>query len=207
MADLFGGKKEKSAHVWARDEHDWYVEPVEATRKLLEVEGFAGPVWDPCCGGGNIVTTLVSAGYDAFGTDLIERRPGAPWFKFTLDFLGDASAPALAPNICMNPPFFKAKGAEAFIRRAIEACDGKVCAFVDIRFLAGAKRATGLFQDFPPQRIWVVTPRVSCPPGAYLEAGNKAGNGSSDWVWIVWDRSTPGAVGTQFGWLKDGANV
>lgn len=43
----------KNAHVWERD----------------------GQVLDPSCGGGNIVTTLRSAGVSAWGTDIKQRVP------------------------------------------------------------------------------------------------------------------------------------
>ena len=130
----------------------------------------------------------------------IVRRVDRWWFRRECDFLESDGAP-LAQNIVTNPPFFKAKGAEAFIRKAIELATGKVAVFVDIRFLAGAERAQGLFADHPPHRIWIVTPRVSCPPGAYLAAGNKAGGGSSDWCWLVWSVCDP-YNGTSMGWLR-----
>ncbi len=192
----------KDAHIWDRDPLDWYVEPPAATEALVSVEAFAGAIHDPCCGGGNIVKALIEAGYSATGSDVMHRvahGDPAPWFQGLHDFLafpGPASA-----NMVMNPPFFRAKGAEAFIRKAIAETERKVCAFVDIRFIAGAERASGLFREHPPTRIWVVTPRVSCPPGAYLAAGNKAGNGSSDWCWLVWDKQAA-STETSFGWLR-----
>lgn len=190
------------ARIWARDELDWYVEPVRATEALLSVERFVGPIYDPACGGGNIVRTLLAAGYEAWGTDILQRVEPAPaWFDGAHDFLGEGRPPLSFTNIVMNPPFYRAKGAEAFIRKALALASGKVAAFVDIRFIAGADRAAGLFADHPPARIWIITPRVSCPPGTYLAAGNKAGNGSSDWCWLVWDRTGPSA-GTQMGWLR-----
>ncbi|MEN0652407.1 MULTISPECIES: hypothetical protein [Hyphobacterium] len=193
----------KQAHVWERDELDWYVEPKAATEALLTVERFVGPIVDPSCGQGNIVETLRSAGYDALGSD-IKRRTDATWFAGEIDFLADSPASDLlrqVPNFAMNPPFFKAKGAEAFIRRALGFATGKVCAFVDIKFLAGAKRAEGLFTEFPPSRIWIITPRVSCPPGHVLVDGGKASGGTADWCWLVWDRTAP-ANGTSLDWLR-----
>jgi hypothetical protein len=130
----------------------------------------------------------------------VGRVPDAPWFVGCTDFL-NALPLELAPNIICNPPYFRAKGTEAFIRRALELCPGKVAAFTDIRFLAGAERADTLFADHPPSRVWIITPRVSCPPGVYLAAGNKAGNGSSDWCWMVWDQTAP-AGRTQIGWVR-----
>lgn len=196
--------RDLKAKIWERDELDWYVEPVIATEQLLKVEGFIGVVWDPACGAGNIIEACRRVGLDAVGSDIkqrVARRPS--WFLREFDFLKEEPKfdGDLAPNIICNPPFFRAKGAEAFIRRSLAFARGKVAVFVDIRFLAGSERANGLFSDHPPARIWVVTPRVSCPPGSYLAAGNKAGNGSSDWVWLVWDLTAP-RTATTFHWLR-----
>ena len=199
-------KRVKKAHIWERHSEDWYVEPVIATTALLRVERFAAPVLDPCCGGGNIVSACRAAGIEAFGCDLVRRVPAqTPWFKGERNFLQDGVAPHLAPGaIITNPPYFKAKGTETAIRQAL-ATGLKTAAFVDVRFLASSERANGLYHDFPPDRIWVVTPRVSCPPGDYLAAGNKAGNGSSDWCWLVWEPAdAPRSGKTQWGWLRLG---
>jgi hypothetical protein len=194
--------KKKQAHIWTRGEHDWYVEPSRASDALFRVEKFEGPIWDPAAGKGNIVLSARSAGLLATGSDIVDRNPiTPPWFFGEIDFLTD-DGPALAPNIVTNPPFYRAKGAEAFIRKALSLATGKVCAFVDIRFVAGDGRATGLFKEHPPTRIWIIHPRVSCPPGEYLEAGGKAGNGSSDWVWLVWDQRDLIGGATELKWLN-----
>lgn len=193
----------KKAHVWERDPHNWYVEPEEATEALLVVERFAGKIWDPACGQGNIVNTLIDRGYSAFGTDIVQRHDGAEWWAGQFDFLTD-QYPLGAPNIVMNPPFFRAKGAEAFIRRALDIATTKVAAFVDLRFLAGAERAKGLYTDHPPDRVWIITPRLSCPPGEYLKSGGEAKGGTADWCWMVWDMSSP-YLGTSMSWLTRGS--
>lgn len=194
--------REKKANVWERDGLDWYQEPVEATTALMAQERFVGTIWDPACGAGNIIKACIDAGYSAVGTDIV-KRANAWWFRGEHDFLTWQSQP-LAQNVVMNPPFFRAKGAEAFIRKALGIATGKVCAFVDVKFLAGTGRANGLFAEHPPHRIWIITPRPSCPPGEYLAAGNKAGGGTADWCWLVWDQTAPGGA-TQLGWLRRGA--
>lgn len=194
----------KQAHTWERDPLDWYVEPTAVTTALARVERLGGRIWDPCCGGGNIVTALREAGHSAYGTDVVRRVDDARWFLGERDFLTGAPKLPLWNCLVMNPPFFGSKGAEAFIRRAHELRHSTawlIAAFVDVRFLAGAARAAGLYADLPPSRVWLVTPRVSCPPGPYLAAGNKAGNGSSDWCWLVWDLRQPRGA-TELNWLK-----
>lgn len=189
----------KAAHVWARDALDWYVEPEASTDALLRAETFAGRVYDPCCGGGNIVRAVRRAGLNGYGCDLVRRQGQDPaWFDGTRDFLADHRG---RHNIIMNPPFFRAKGAEAFIRHALAITTYKVAAFVDLKFLGGTGRANGLYAEHPPSRVWIVTPRPSCPPGEYLLAGNEAGGGTADWVWVVWDKTAPGGR-TDFGWLR-----
>lgn len=196
-------RKPKAAHVWERDPHDWYVEPEGATRQLLEREAFPGWTHDPCCGQGNIVRTLLDAGLTATGSDLVQRV-AAPWHMGVADFLDGALGAFGADNVVSNPPFYRAVGAERAIVRALECVDGKVAMFHTSTFLSGEKRTARLWTTFPPSRVWMITPRVSCPPGSYLAAGGVAGNGAMDWCWSVWDarpdRLTPGGM-PRLGWL------
>lgn len=195
--------KRLKAHAWPRHPQDWYVEPGRVTRQLLAVERFESTTLDPACGGGNIVTSFLDAGLPCLGTDLVRRvDEGTPWFDREFDFMkGDHTGLSglMFDNIVMNPPFYRAKGAETFIRRAIALAPRKVAAFVETRFLGSEGRANGLFAEFPPTAIWIVTPRPSCPPGDYLEAGNTAESGKSDWCWIVWEK---GAARRPLDWLR-----
>lgn len=196
--------KERKSHIWNRDELDWYVEPGSSTTQLLAVEKFNGAVWDPCCGGGNVVRALLAEGYQAIGTDIVERPGQDPeWFRGTVDFLYSEQIPvSFAPNIVFNPPFFKAKGAELAIRRALAVSKGKVAAFVTEKFLTGSKRARGLYTEFPPSRVWHITPRPSCPPGDFILAGGDVEGDTKDYCWIVWDRTSPAVGPYAGGWLK-----
>lgn len=200
MSETAAARPLKRDHVFDRAEHDWYQEPSWVTTALLSVERFVGPCLDPACGGGNIVEALMASGIHARGTDIITRT-GADWFLGEADFLSAYVAKDAFPNIVCNPPYKGGKGSEAFIRKALSLASGKVAMFVDIRFLAGATRANGLFAEHPPTRIWIVTPRPSCPPGAWLAQGNKAGGGTADYCWIVYDLTSPQTT-TQFGWLR-----
>lgn len=195
-----GAERPKRSRIFARDSLDWYVEPVWVTELLLGAETFLGAVWDPACGGGNVLRALTAADYAAIGTDVVDR--GAPHFAGIRDFLTCAAA-GLAPNLVFNAPFYRAEGTEAFIRHALTLVHpeiGKVAAFVDLKFLASARRAGGLYAEHPPARIHVLGRRPSCPPGEMLAAGGKASGGTADWCWLVWDGTGP-RRGTQLGWL------
>ena len=39
---------------------------------------------------------------------------------------------------------------------------------------------------------------------ALLAAGNKAGGGSADWCWLVWDMTAPALAQSQLGWIRLG---
>jgi hypothetical protein len=195
-------KVEKKAHVFQRDPHDWYVENQACTRALLRVERFFGTVWNPACGQGNIMRACRATGLEAVGSDVV-RRAGFDddaWWCGVGDFLQDSRAPSFE-SIITNPPFFKAKGTEAFIRKALRVARHKVAIFTDVKFLAGGARASGLYAEHPPSRVWILSPRPSCPPGEWLKAGNKAGGGTADWVWAVWSLTEPRQP-TQLNWLR-----
>lgn len=186
--------------MWKQHPHGWYVEPEWVTRALLGVEAFDGETWDPAAGSGAIVRTFRDAGLHAYGTDLLARAPEAEWFARTGDFLGEAPPWFSPDSIVTNPPYFGGHGAEAFTRRALAIARCKVAIFVNDRFLDSDRRAAGLFAEHPPSRVWIVTPRPSCPPGEYLAAGNKAEGGLANYCWIVWDKAHVGPA--QLGWAR-----
>ena len=192
--------REKKAKIWERDEHDFYVEERRASQALFAAERFVGRVWDPACGSGQIIKSAAEAGYSTLASDIVCRSPEVVVSDFiNSDFGADV------PNIVTNPPFFRGRGTEAFIRKALSIADGKVAIFASIKFLAGAQRANGLFAEHCPHRIWIITPRVSCPPGEWLAAGNKAGGGTDDWCWLVWSLCDPKPLYPQLGWLRKDA--
>lgn len=175
----------------------WYVEPKAATRFLLARETFDGGVWDPACGLGNIVTACLAAGIDAVGTDLRDRvtprtrqgRGETPaWFGGVENYLTIQHCGAARANVICNPPYGGAKLAEAFIRLTHELSGvNKMAFFVTSKFLFSDKRGQGLYAEIPPDRVYPILPRPSCPPGPFLRAGGKAEGGVENFVWLVWD--------------------
>ncbi|MCW6508205.1 hypothetical protein [Lichenifustis flavocetrariae] len=201
--------------LFDRDPYDWHVEPTEATAGLLRVERFVGPIWDPACGGGNVLRACTAGGCSVMQSDIVRRVLDnlSHLFAGQHDFLTARIDPPNLPfpawhttNIITNPPFFKARGTEAFIRKALTIAKGKVAVFTDLKFLASQRRATGLFAELCPHRVRTLAKRPSCPSGEYLAAGNEAGGGTADWCWIVWDLTAPATRTYQGGWiLPEGA--
>lgn len=195
----------KSAHLWARDAHDFYVEPEWCSRRLFQEERFDGEVVDPACGFGRIVRAAAEAGINAVGTDIVQRWPdagltverGLAPSVIVSDFLGPdwgRIGPNRAwwrrpTNIASNPPFGHA---DDFITLALALATTKVAMLLPLTWMAGGARSRWLATT-PLRRIWVLTPRPSMPPGAVIEAGMKPGGGTKDFAWFVWLRGYDGA--------------
>lgn len=191
--------KTLNAHLWVRDEHDWYVEPEWCSERLFAEEPFSGDIFDPSCGTGRIVEAAIAAGYHASGADIVVRT--AVDFEITLrNFLSDDEI-IIAHNIVSNPPF-KHCGDRAdytYVKRALKASLRKVALLMPIAWLNGDERSRWL-ETTPLRRVWVLTPRPSMPPGAVLKAGKKPGQGTADFAWYVWQHGYKGAP--EIRWLR-----
>lgn len=180
-------RKPKSAHLWARHPDDWYVEERFAVAELFKRESFPGVVWDPCCGRGHVLVEAVAAGYEVFGSDIADRTRivDAPFLQAEF-----TSFPfAMGESVVMNPPFLDGKGIEAFVRQTMRYWSvTKIAAFIPAKFLWGATRAREFWTWRPPARVYMITPRPSCPPGPVLEAGEEPGGGQEDFAWAIWER-------------------
>jgi hypothetical protein len=60
-----------AAHIWAKDELGFYVEPEWCSARLFEIEKFSRVIWDPACGVGRIIEAARNAGYRTFATDIV----------------------------------------------------------------------------------------------------------------------------------------
>lgn len=175
-----------------RDDHDWYQEPIWASEALFRAEPFIGDIYDPACGEGNVVTAARNMGFEAFGSDIVDRAAGC--FGL-LDFLDEAAEPYVSypvDNICTNPPY---RDAERFIDLALKRSRFKVAALVRLAFLEG-KRRRALFEQWPLSRVLVFSGRISMPPGG---RGIKAKGGSVAFSWLVFAHGHDGPA--TVGWI------
>jgi hypothetical protein len=57
-------------------------------------------------------------------------------------------------------------------------------------------------KNLPLRCVWLLTPRPSMPPGAWIAAGNKPGGGTQDFCWLVFVRGYKGR--REINWLHRG---
>lgn len=180
----------RNAPVYDRPADDWYVDPVWCTELLLKHERFVGEIYDPCAGGGNIVTACRAAGLPTKASDIAPKSDGI----VALDFLSYSER---YQNIIFNPPY---KDAERFIRHALSLATSKVAALVQQQFPFSQARHR-LFTETPVARLYLLSTRPSMPPGRLLQSGEiKAAGGKTDYLWIIWDHDHKGPP--QSFWLK-----
>lgn len=190
-----------------RHPQDWYVEQTWTVSALMQMVAFDREylIWDACCGLGTIPCAFAAAGFDAMGTDLVNRwLPTAPAHLFLgqHDFLGDQTCMLeqwAKLSIVFNIPYGCEKGiAERFVRRALSIANGLVCALVPLRWRACESRYD-FFQQYPPNLKLEFADRPSMPPGTTLGAVDDKGKltawrrGTIDYMWLIWDVANPAA--------------
>jgi hypothetical protein len=160
----------RRSHIFARDPDGWYVEPSWCSRRLFEEEGFASTIWDPFCGGGNVLEGALASGYRAFGSDIRDR--GATWRVRAASYQSgdffEMEPPVTAPfSIVGNPPFNLMQPAA---ERALTFAP-KVALLWRLARLVAAHWLQGM----PLVRVYMLTPRPSMPTGTHIEMGGYVG--------------------------------
>lgn len=157
-----GGKRRKM---------DDYETPDAETRVLTRIVKFKGPILEPAAGSGRMARVLAyETGHKVTKADL----------KNGQDF---TTRKALWPgDVITNPPY-KDNLIEAFARKAMGIADGKVALLVEGKWLWGQKRGEGLFIDFVPETIIIITGRI------YFYEGTSNKRIKSQFYshcWVVW---------------------
>lgn len=209
---------------YERQNDDWYVEPYWCVRSLIMAEPFVGKVWDPSCGLGTIPQTFKNAGFDVIATDLRYRGYGTGG----QDFLAfDRRHVGATDNIACNPPF---KHALPFLRQAKRFTTRKVAFLLPLKWLSSRKRFNMFRDEWRPSAVYVLSDRISMPPGEYIDPltrkfncddpnpkakedgslkhrwrkGDEPSGGAVDFCWVVWDHEAnnekPGT--TKTGWIS-----
>lgn len=186
--NLNGGIKPTARRTADLDGPDFFPTPAWATKALLAVEIFVGPVWEPACGDGAMAKVLAAHGYEVAASDLYDRGYGGAGTNFL-------TADRRVANIVTNPPY---NSAEQFIDAALRQATGKVAMLLRLAFLEGVSRHRTLFKVNPPSRVWAFSERVTfAPAGSSITTG-----GTTAYAWFVWDKG--GDRSTVLGWLPLG---
>lgn len=174
--------KKKNAHIWERDEYDWYVEPIECSMALLDYLKIEGLIWDPACGMGNIISSCEALGLKAFGSDIVRRNA---YCSREVDFLS-ANNDEKADHIVSNPPFGVS---ENFVRHALKIMPtgSTVSMILPLVWASGFSTKRSWLPESPLKYLMPISPRPSMPPGAVIVAGEKPGNGTKDFAWFTWE--------------------
>lgn len=202
----------RAGKSYAQQSEQWYVEPRSMVEQLFDAVAFRGRIWDPSCGGGNILDVASDRGHATFGSDIVDRAKRDPSHPFRkVDFLKIRSLPfrpSLGERVSLicNPPYGKV-GSEAnmgtkFVSHARRYFRGEVerMAFiVPIEFVAGQSRFE-LYQRDRPSHLLIASQRPSMLSGELLAEGRKAGGGMADYAVIVWTRGPPVKCETR--WLR-----
>lgn len=170
----------------AREKDDFYATPPEAVHRLLAVETFESPIWEPACGKGHISEELKKVGYSVRSTDLVDRGYGIGG----IDFLMEWRQEDRAASIITNPPF---KFAMQFAQKGLQLAD-TVALLARLQFLESIERRE-FFQMSPLARVWVFSKRLTMVKDG--EVGAKGG--LLPFAWFVWRHGHEGRA--QIGWI------
>ena len=168
-----------------RQEDDYYATPPRAIDDLLSKITLDKNIWEPACGGGALSDKLIELGYNVTATDIKDR--GAKKFDKVFDFLKEETQPVNC-DIVTNPPY---KLATEFVTKALNTVTvgNKVCYFLKIQFLEGAKRYEELYKHNELKYVFVYSKRISTAKNGEFE---KYKSTAMCHAWFVWEKGYKG---------------
>jgi hypothetical protein len=162
---------------------DLYETPEPATRALLEVERFDGPIWEPACGPGAIVRVLRETGYQVIASDIAAY--GCEDAAAGVDFRALDRAPEGVSTLLTNPPFMFAN---EFVRKALLLVP-RVVMLLRLAFIEGQGRSDVL-DGGRLARVHVFRNRL---PMMHRNTWEGAETSSAmAFAWFVWERDHRG---------------
>ena len=168
-----------------RQEDDYYATPPRAIDDLLSKITLNKSIWECACGGGHLSDKLIDLGYDVKATDIKDR--GAKKFDKVFDFLEEETQPVNC-DIVTNPPY---KLATEFVTKALDTVTvgNKVCYFLKIQFLEGAKRYEELYKHNELKHVFVYSKRISTAKNGEFD---KYKSTAMCHAWFVWEKGYKG---------------
>lgn len=161
-----------------REKNDYYPTSPEILEVLMEKEKFAGNIFEPACGDGELSQVLINKGRKVDSSDLIDRGFG----KCGQDFLKYNGKKY--DNIITNPPY---KLSTQFILKAKEVAKKKIAFLLYTTFLEAQGRYE-MFQDkrFGLKVVYQFSERITLYPGKIKTKGDI--NGMKAFAWFIWEK-------------------
>lgn len=201
-----GGARSKK---WDRAPYDWYREGPRPVQQLMHGVDFGDDlIWDPCCGGGNILDVAARYGHETHGSDIIDRKPRHRFTRGNIltQISAMPSRPGRETSVICNPPYsYEPEIAERIITRILETFPVRRAAFiVPIAFVASQDRWGGRrLLRWRPSHLCIYRERHTMPPGHLIETmANPYDGGMADYCAVVWTR--PHRWRTETVWLQPG---
>lgn len=186
---------------------DWYRESPRVVQQLMHGVDFGDDlIWDPCCGGGNVLDVARSYGHPVIGSDIIDRHPRHKFFRGNIlsQVTRAPTFPGRATSIISNPPF--GDQAEKIIAHILDRYLFRKAAFIlPIAFLASQERWRGnkFAGRWRPSQVCFYRERHSMPPGHLVDTMAKPYEGGmADYCALVF--TPPHQWRTQAVWLTPG---
>lgn len=172
-----------------RADKDYYATEPAATEWLLKLEQLDKYILEPSCGEGHMSRVLAAHGHQVTSRDIADRGYGE-----VADFLSPDNRQWMG-DVVTNPPY---AFAQQFVEKALDIIpDGKkVAMFLKLTFLEGKGRAR-LFENYPPQRIWVSRSRLKCAMNGDFEG---TGGSATAYAWFIWVKGFKGKP--EIGWFN-----
>lgn len=209
-----------TAKKWDRAPYDWYVEQHRVTEQLIHGlarvgatfgsdDGTPDLIWDPCCGGGNVLDVAKRYGHPTIGSDIIDRAPRHRFVRANvLTQMSRMPSYAGRPtSILSNTPYsYEADIAERIITTILDRFPVRRAAFiVPIAFLASQDRwkDNKFAGRWKPSHTCVYRERHTMPPGHLMATMESPFEGGmADYAALVFTR--PHRWRTETVWLSPG---
>ena len=176
---------------------DFYKTPAWVIRALLESEPLHGPILEPSCGDGAIISQLIDLGVckadELLGVEIHPQRAESAaanrWGARVVcgNFLEGLDAwqhlESRPCSIITNPPY---RLAADFVRRSLEVVQpgGRVCMLLRLNFLGSSRKRLDVVQRGSGlSRVIVLAKRPSFTGG---------GTDACEYAWMVWIKGFTG---------------
>lgn len=172
FATMSLSRKAAPKRTGKRRKLDDYETPPEGTAALAPFLSLSGPLLEPAAGSGRMVKQLKKM-FPALKIESADIKRGRDFLKRTAPFKGH----------CFTNPPYSGGLAEAFARHALKLCSGKVGVLVQLDWLAGSRRANGIYlAGLKPELIIVIPWRIM-----FIDGGGKTISSQFfNHCWVVW---------------------